>query len=166
MQYSNMVHCSPRHCRPRHCSLLLAVLVLPAWAGPAFAGLGGDAAGVLGDASALHAAVIAGARQQYDIREIADESSMRVREYLNRDGIVFAVGWSGPVMPDLQRLLGPYFEEYATALAALKSPGLHRSVRIASSGLVVESGGHLRAYAGRAYVPALVPGGVSVADLR
>jgi hypothetical protein len=91
---------------------------------------------------------------------------MHVREYLNRDGIVFAVAWSGPAMPDLQRLLGPYFEEYTTALTSLKSPGLHRSVRIASSGLVVESEGHLRAYAGRAYLPALVPGGVSVADLR
>ena len=161
MQYSNMIHCSPRRR-----SLLLMVLALPAWAGPAGAGLGGDAAGVLGDAPAAHAAVSAVALQQYDIREIADESRMRVREYLNRHGTVFAVAWSGPVMPDLKRLLGPYFEQYTTALAALKSPGLHRSVRIASSGLVVESEGHLRAYAGRAYVPALVPGGVSVADLR
>jgi hypothetical protein len=161
MQYSNMVHCSLRRS-----SLLLLVLALPAWAAPACAGLGGDAAGVLGDASALHAAVSALSLQQYDIREIAAESRMRLREYLNRDGIVFAVDWSGPVMPDLQRLLGPYFEEYTTALAALKSPGRHRSVRIASSGLVVESGGHLRAYAGRAYLPALVPAGVSMSDLR
>jgi hypothetical protein len=161
MHYSNMAHCCPRRS-----SLLLLVLVLPAWAGPASAGLGGDAAGVLSDASAMHAGVNAVALRQYDIREIADESRLRVREYLNRDGIVFALDWSGPVMPDLQRLLGPYFEQYSTALAALKSPGLHRSVRIASSGLVVESEVHLRAHTGRAYLPALVPGGVSKADLR
>lgn len=161
MQYSNMVHCSLRRG-----SLLVLVLMLPAWACPAFAGLGDDAAGVLADASALHAAVSAVALRQYDIREITAESTMRVREFLNRDGIVFAVDWRGPVMPDLQRLLGPYFREYTTALAALKSPGLHRSVRIASPGLVVNSGGHLRAYAGRAYLPALVPAGVSMSDLR
>jgi hypothetical protein len=161
MQYSSMAHCCPRRT-----SLLLSVLVLPAWAGPACAALGGDAAGVLVDASALHGAVNAVALREYEIREIADESSMRVREYLNRDGIVFAVAWSGPAIPDLRRLLGPYFEEYTTALAALNSPGLHRSVRIASSGLVVESEVHLRAHTGRAYLPALVPGGVSMADLR
>jgi hypothetical protein len=161
MQYSKMVH---RSLRRR--SLLLLALMLPAWAGPACAGLGGDAAGVLDDASALRAAASAVGLQQYDVREIAAESGMRMREYLNRDGIVFAVGWSGPVMPDMQRLLGPYFEEYTAALAALKSPGLQRSVRIVSSRLVVESEGHLRAYAGRAYLPTLVPAGVPMSDLR
>jgi hypothetical protein len=79
---------------------------------------------------------------------------------------VFAVSWTAPVLPDLHRLLGSYFNEYTTALAALNRPGLRRSVRIASSGLVVESAGHLRAYAGRAYLPAFVPAGVQWADLR
>jgi hypothetical protein len=55
--------------------------------------------------------------------------------------------------------------EYATALAALNHPGLHRSLRVALPELIVESGGHLRAYAGRAYLPALVPAGVPAADL-
>lgn len=91
---------------------------------------------------------------------------MRVREFLNQDGAVFAVSWSGPVLPDLQQLLGPHFAEYSSALAALAHPGLQRSVRVASSGLVVESGGHMRAYAGRAYLPARIPSGVSVAELR
>jgi len=76
------------------------------------------------------------------------------------------VSWLGPVMPDLQRLLGENFESFAKGVAALKSPGLKRALRIASSELVVESGGHLRAYAGRAYLPALIPAGASIADLR
>jgi hypothetical protein len=38
-------------------------------------------------------------------------------------------------------------------------------LRVALPGLIVESGGHLRAYAGRAYLPALVPAGVPAADL-
>ena len=89
-----------------------------------------------------------------------------MREFLNLDGIVFAVTWDGPVLPDLQTLLGANFATYMQALAVLKQPGLQRSLRIASPGLVVESGGHLRAYAGRAYLPALIPVVLPAADLR
>jgi hypothetical protein len=120
---------------------------------------------VLADAVASKGTVNTVVRQQYDIQEFTADSGVRVREYLNREGVVFAVSWSGPVLPDLQRLLGTHFAEYTAALAALDHPGLHRSVRVASSTLVVESGGHMRAYAGRAYLPALVPAGVSPAEL-
>jgi hypothetical protein len=91
---------------------------------------------------------------------------MRVREFLNAAGVVFAVTWQGPVMPDLQRLLGAQFPVYAAALAAQERPGSHRSVRITTADLVVESEGHLRAYVGRGYLPALVPAGVSIGTLR
>jgi hypothetical protein len=146
--------------------LLVIVATSPLWVLPARAGLGSDAASVLADGAELHGVVNSVIGQQYDIQEIAAEPGMRVREYLNRNGVVFAVSWTAPVLPDLQLLLGAHFEEYTTALAALNHAGLHRSVRIALSDLVVESGGHLRAYAGRAYLPALIPAGVSVAELR
>jgi hypothetical protein len=134
--------------------------------GPARAALGGDAASVLADGAELHGAAHADVRPLYDIQEIAADTGMRVREYLNRDGVVFAVSWSGPIMPDLQHLLGTHYEAYTAALAALNHPGLHRSLRVALPDLVVESGGHLRAYAGRAYLPLAVPAGVPTAELR
>jgi hypothetical protein len=134
--------------------------------GSAHAALGGDAASVLADGIASKGTVNAVIRQQYDIEEFTADTGVQVREYLNRDGVVFAVSWTGPVLPDLERLLGTHFAAYTEGLAALNYPGLQRSVRVASSALVVESGGHLRAYAGRAYVPALMPAGVSPAELR
>jgi hypothetical protein len=147
-------------------NLLFAVLGVNAlWVGCAHAALGGDAASVPADAAELHGAVNTEIRQQYDILEISAEGGMRVREYLGRDGVVFAVSWSGPILPDLQRLLGTHFAEYSAALKALTHPGLQRSVRVASSELVVESGGHMRSYAGRAYLPALIPAGVSAAEI-
>jgi len=133
---------------------------------PVRAALGGDAASIVSDANEMRGVVHAELLQQYDIHEITTDSGIRVREFLNRGGVVFAVTWSGPVMPDLQRLLGASFTEYTRALAAMKQPGLNRSLRVASSELVVESGGHLRAYSGRAYLPALIPAGTSAADLR
>jgi hypothetical protein len=155
-----------RHWSTARALLLLVLGVNPLMFGSAHAGLGSDAASVLIDAAALQGVVHAEFRQQYDIVQITAASEMRLREYLNRDGVVFAVSWIGPVWPDLQQLLGTHFSQFTAALAALDRPGMHRSVRVASSALVVESGGHLRAYAGRAYLPALIPPGVSAADLR
>jgi hypothetical protein len=148
-------------------ALLFALLgISPMSVQSARASLGGDAASVRSDANQLQGVVQSTLLQQYEIQEITTDSGMRVREFLNRDGSVFAVSWSGPVMPDLQRLLGENFESFAKGVAALQHPGLKRALRIASSELVVESGGHLRAYTGRAYLPALIPTGTSIADLR
>jgi hypothetical protein len=153
------------HRRPSGALLLLITGINLLWVGPACAGLGGDEASALADGVASKGTVSAVIRQQYEMQEVSTDTGVQVREYLNRDGMVFAVSWTGPVLPDLQRLLGTHFAAYTTALAALNHPGLQRSVRVASQALVVESGGHLRAYAGRAYLPALIPAGVSPAEL-
>ena len=132
----------------------------------AHAALGGDAASVVADADDLHGTADCTFLAQYDIQEITDENGMRVREFLTKAGVVFAVAWNGPVVPDLQRLFGASFDTYIQSLSALKDPGTHRSLRIATTELVVEAGGHMRAYSGRAYLPRSIPEGVSAADLR
>jgi hypothetical protein len=132
----------------------------------AHASLAGDAASVSSDAGALHGVVQASILPQFEIQQIVTDNGIQVREYLNREGTVFAVTWAGPVVPDLPQLLGAQFAAYAAALAARDHLGLHRSVRVATSSLVVESDGHLRAYVGRAYLPEMIPIGVSAAQLR
>jgi hypothetical protein len=136
------------------------------WMGEARAGLGGDLASVLDDAAELGGAVQSSPFPQFDIEEIVTDNGMRVREFLNRKGIVFAVTWAGPITPDLQRLLGRQFAVYTTALTARTRLGLQRSVRVATPDLVVESEGHLRNFSGRAYLPAMLPIGVSTAEIR
>jgi hypothetical protein len=133
---------------------------------PAQAALGGDAASVASDAASLLGVTRATPLQQYDIEEITSGNGMRLREYINRGGIVFAVAWSGPAMPDLQKLLGASYKAYTAALASESRSGLKRPLRIATSDLVVESDGHMRAFSGRAYLPALIPAGTSATDLR
>ncbi len=150
----------------RNASSALLIGMSALWIAPAHAALGGDAASVVADEADLHGNATTELRQQYDVQEITNDAGMRVREYLDRAGNVFAVSWSGPVLPDLQRLLGAHFTQYATGLAALRHPGLQRSVRLSTPEFVAESAGHLRAYAGRAYLPALVPAGVLAAELR
>jgi hypothetical protein len=136
------------------------------WSGSVSADLGSALSSVQADTIALHGVVRTTTLVQYDVHEIDAAAGLTVREFVTRGGTVFALRWAGPVPPDLQLLLGRYFPAYAAGLAALKSPGLKRSVRVADADLIVESGGHLRAYTGTAYLPALMPAGVTAADLH
>jgi hypothetical protein len=132
----------------------------------ALASLGGDAASIDADAAMMRGTQITRLSPAYTVREIAGESSMDIREFSNGRGVVFAVSWSGPVFPDLRLLLGSYFGRYTDALATLEHAGMHRSVRVASPEIVVESSGHLRAYHGLAYLPSELPAGVSSTELQ
>ncbi len=148
-------------------ALALAAFGMTAlWTGPARAALGSDAASVLADGASMHVEVHSEVRPQYEVFTISTAAGISVREYLNRDGIVFAVKWLGPVPADLQQLLGAHFAAYAAAVAAVAHPGIHRSLRLESSGLIVELGGHLRAYSGRAYLAALIPSGLTAEEFR
>jgi hypothetical protein len=130
------------------------------------AALGGDAAGIDQDAARLQGALSFRDQPPCRLAEIDAGNGVLVREYINDNGVVFAVAWTGPVMPDLQVLLGSRYAAYAAALAALPSPGLHRSLSVTAADAIVDAGGHLRAYSGRAYLPALLPAGVTAAELR
>ncbi|MBI5783861.1 MAG: DUF2844 domain-containing protein [Rhodocyclales bacterium] len=100
----------------------------------------------------------------YSVQETETEDGTTVREYLLPTGEVFAVAWSGPRMPNLQRLLGAYFESYRDE-AASRPPG-RRPIAIDRSDLVVQSGGHPRAFHGRAYLPQRVPAGFSTNEIK
>jgi Protein of unknown function (DUF2844) len=130
------------------------------------AGLGGDAASVLADSNQMQGVLHSYSSPQFDVQEITTENGIRVREFVNRDGLVFAIAWSGPAEPDLQQLLRVHFAQYHQARMAQTPPGLHRALRLALPDLVIESGGHMRAYRGRAYLPMNVPAGASTADLK
>jgi hypothetical protein len=94
------------------------------------------------------------------------QNSTTIKEFADNSGIVFAVGWSGQHHPDLMRLFGKHFSNFKTALAQTPR-GPHRApLEIKNSDIVVRMGGHMGAVRGFAYVPSLVPDGVSVGDLK
>jgi len=142
---------------------LLGALVLQA---PAMAHLGGDTASVNADRDALRAELHTTSMQHYDLHEISTSAGTRVHEYTTPQGMVFAVTWQGPLPPDLRQLFGSYYDQFQSAAATQARPGMHRQLTIAAGDLVVQSAGHLRDFRGRAYVPSLLPAGVSVAELQ
>jgi hypothetical protein len=156
-----------KYCGPKRTLLKVlwfAMLVLPL---PAFAALGASLDSVRYDQARMGAKVVVTIKQAYSVHELRSPLAIVVREYVSSDGRVFAVSWQGPFMPDMRQLLGSYFEQYSSATQAQRVQRIGRlplSIRYPS--LVLQSVGHMRAYSGRAYDPALLPTGVSADAIR
>lgn len=142
-------------------AILMALLPLSA-----SAELGGNAASVQNDTNQLHAVMRATVSNGYTVHEMQTESGIAIREYVGATGKVFAVSWNGPVMPNLQQLLGQYFPTFSDAALARRNAGIRGPVAIQQDDLVVQSGGHMRAFAGRAYVPSLIPPQVTIDEIQ
>lgn len=160
-----------RHARNTTANGLLGMFTLLAmFAGTvAHASLGGDSASI--EADRLHMNVKHAARRtasatgSYSVSTTTLPSGTQVRQYLSSAGVVFAVAWSGPFMPDLRQLLGTHFDTMVSRQARLSNAG-HRHFSLHEPGLVIESGGHQRSFSGRAYLPAALPAGVDVQEIR
>jgi hypothetical protein len=118
--------------------------------------------------SASGAASSASASASYTVRETTLGNGTVVREYLTTDGTVFAITWRGPQMPDLNELLGSYFPQYVAGVKAARAArgGARGPVAVDQSSLVVQSGGHMGAFSGRAWLPPALPAGVSGSDIQ
>ncbi len=143
----------------RSASLALLLLVVSV---PAAATLGGDASSVRDDQAQMRGTLQFTGAAQFTVHEIQLPSGGVVKEYVSPAGMVFAVAWEGPSLPDLRQILGRYFEQYSES-ARTRGAG---SRLTQDAGLVVQSGGHMRAFYGRAYVPQMLPRGVPAAEIR
>jgi hypothetical protein len=105
---------------------------------------------------------------QMTTHEITLADGSGIKEYVNAAGQVFAVSWRTRLKPNLQTLLGANYA--AMSEAALEQPkgvaSMKRQQSVRLSNLVVHQGGRVNAFAGVAYVPALVPAGVDADALR
>lgn len=99
-------------------------------------------------------------------RETTDANGIVVRQYVDSTGAVYAVSWRGPAMPDVQALLGAYFQRFRNgANASAADAGLH-TARVADGDLFVENRTRLREFSGRAWLAKALPPGVTAADIQ
>ena len=138
-----------------------AALLLPA---SSQAALGAAADSIAVDQVQLRASDNVSRRPAYEIHELMLPSGTSVREYVAGAGIVFAIAWSGPALPDLRQILGSSFADYLGA--AQSRHGGHHHLSLVRSDLSIVSSGHMRAFTGRAVLLQLVPAGVSGNELR
>jgi Protein of unknown function (DUF2844) len=154
--------------QPARSSRLFAItFLLVALPFTAVAELGGDATSVLADQAHMKATLKTTQTEAYTVHEIQAPSGTVVREYVSPAGKVFAVAWRGPFLPDLHQVLGASFAPFTQAIQAQKRQRTgHGPVLVQQEGLVVKSGGHARNFFGKAYLPGLLPQGVSAGDIR
>ncbi len=141
-------------------------LIILAAAPPVLATLGGPADSIKSDASAFQGARrTVRARRNYTVHQITS-AAITIREYVSPEGVVFGVAWNGVLGPDLTKLLGGYAGEYREARRQMPRMHGRRPLRVKTDNIVVEKWGHMRDIHGRAYVPALLPAGVSASEIR
>ena len=102
----------------------------------------------------------------YTVQESELDSGTIVKEYATPAGQVFAVSWRGPVLPDLNALLGDYFNAFRQEMHQARLAGRRGApVNMESAALVVKSNGRMRNFFGSAYAPDLVPADVNINDV-
>lgn len=122
-----------------------------------------------GAASAPRLAAVANAASAaYTVNQTTLPSGTVVNEYIASGNTVFALSWKGPTMPPLKTLLGTYFPSYIQGLSDVHAAqgGGYGPAVVHQPALVVETGGHMGAFMGRAYLPQALPQGVSADDIK
>ena len=101
----------------------------------------------------------------YTVTQSTLDSGTIVREYSTAAGIVFAVGWTGPTLPDLRTLLGDKFA-VMTASAGKRAKAGHSQLAVEQSDVVIVSNGHMRAFSGPAWLPSALPAGFDTSSIE
>ncbi|MYM84325.1 DUF2844 domain-containing protein [Duganella sp. FT50W] len=101
----------------------------------------------------------------YTVSQSTLDGGTIVREYMNANNIVFAVSWKGPTLPDLRTLLGDKFA-VMTSNAAKRPKAGHSQLAVDQADVVIVSNGHMRAYAGQAWIPSALPAGFDTSTIE
>ena len=110
----------------------------------------------------------------HTLHTLSTSNGSVIREYMNADGMIFAVAWRGPGRPDLRQLLGGAFDTFQAKVTApaddvsvgsdgsvVRHHRLRRPLIVEQGDLVVHSAGHPGAFTGYAYLPQRLPAGFS-----
>jgi len=128
--------------------------------GVCHAELGGTAASISAEQKQFNSQLTSTQQNGYLVYTQTLTSGTIVQEYIAPSGIIFAISWSGPSLPNIQAIFGNYYANYLSA--AEKS---RRSIYTSSESLVIQSTGMMGAFQGFAFLPKLAPTGFTVNNL-
>ncbi len=149
----------------RRLGALLALVMLSA---PAWAVLGGGVADVQGEQLRLRATrSVANTWQGGSVHVLRLPDSSLIQQFVNTQGIVYAVAWNTRLKPDFKPLLGRYAADFDAGVAeAQRTPGIKRKVFVDHGDLVVHSGGRLGSFVGKAWLKSQLPAGSTANEIR
>ncbi len=136
----------------------------------AYASLGGSpsdfgATPLLRQGARSLAATDSASAANYTVTQSTLDEGTVVREYSDAAGVVFAVSWNGPFLPDLRTLLGAHFDTLRSEAAKRPKAG-HSQLAVDRSDVVIVSTGHMRSFSGKAWIPASLPAGFSTDSIE
>lgn len=140
---------------PEFCMKRLSAGLLWAVTLASHAGLGGPPADFGGNALSQRRVQQAQATGSVTYRETVLNTGTVIHEYLGDDGVVYAVTWKGPLLPDLHELLGSHYSALAQPGVPMRQGNGHLQIR--RDDLVVETRGQMGAFEGRGWLPPRVP---------
>ena len=138
-------------------SIAAVVLILASSTIPVWAVLGQARDSIRSDAQSLKGTLTTTEMSGYSVHQIQRNDGVVLKEFVSPEGKVFGISWRGPSMPNLSQLLGSYFAAFHEANQSTNRRG---PLSIHAGPLVVETGGHPRAFRVRAYVVNLLPRGI------
>jgi hypothetical protein len=133
---------------------------------PASAVLGDSEASVTSDSIRMKSEDHVQKFNGYQAHELTSAHGPTVREYVSPQGTVFGVTWQGTSVPDMNQLLGPYFNRLQNATPEETRIQRRRGITVTTKDFVYSNFCHMRACTGRAYVPSLLPSNVSAGVMR
>jgi hypothetical protein len=121
--------------------------------------LGGDAASVAANQKTLGGALRI-EKLAYGERHVLElASGTMIRQLVSPTGVVYAVTWHGHRMPDLRELFGSYAAQLSRRD---RVKGGRHGMAFTGTDFMMRATGHGQTFAGRAWVPSLVPAGVDL----
>jgi hypothetical protein len=137
--------------------MILGALLLPC---ASRAELGGDVASILNEQKQFNSQLSSAQQNGVNVYTQTLPSGIALQEYLSSNGVIFAVTWSGPYLPNLQVLLGGYFKDYLVAIKESR-----RSVYLSNENIIIQSSGMMGAFQGFAFLPKQAPVGFTSNNL-
>lgn len=101
----------------------------------------------------------------YSVKTVTDEVRT-MKEFINSDGVVFAVSWDGYGRPDFAENFGTYYADYQLQLKTRNRAMGRNVVSTGDSQFVITNISRGPVMIGLAYVPSLLPAGVAAEDLK
>ena len=102
----------------------------------------------------------------FTVHEVVNPG-LTLREYTDKDGVIFAVAWDGLSQPDLAPILGSYFEDFSQNISQSPKPfGRKSQSEVQGEKVTVVKWGHMRSAHGKAFVAAKLPEGVKAEDIQ
>jgi len=150
-----------------HFGTIIFICILSFFSNSALAVLGEDSSRVEQDRASMSAkSLTKTVKTNFNVHEILNDG-VRIREYEDSKGKIFAITWQAVTHPDLSNLLGKYLGEYQNAVINKpKQKGQRRFGSFKSNNLIVEKSGVLGKSRGRAYLPAALPKGVDINEIE